>query len=81
MKPSRRRFMRLVAAVPLTQALSAQWETTGTVYWDREVAVMDGFGASGAFHMARNLRKAPESSRDEILICFSPRPKARDFRL
>jgi len=64
--------MQLVAAVPLTHALSAQWETSGTVYWNREVAVMEGFGASGAFHMARNLQKAPEAPRNEILnLLFS----------
>jgi glucuronoarabinoxylan endo-1,4-beta-xylanase len=73
MKPSRREFMRLAAAVPLAHTLNAQWETTGTVYWNREIAVMDGFGASGAFHMARNLRNASESPRDEILdLLFSP---------
>jgi glucuronoarabinoxylan endo-1,4-beta-xylanase len=65
--------MKFAATVPLTHTLNPQWETTGTVHWNREIAVMDGFGASEAFHMARNLRNAPEDVRNKILdLLFSP---------
>lgn len=64
--------MSMAVAVPVAHALKTQWEATGTIYWNREIAVMDGFGASGAFHMARNLQNAPESLRNEILdLLFS----------
>jgi glucuronoarabinoxylan endo-1,4-beta-xylanase len=72
MKHSRREFMKLAAAVPLAQTLFAEEGSTGTIHWDREIATMDGFGASAAFHMAQNLRNFPESSRNEILdLLFS----------
>ena len=47
--------------------------STGTVYWSRTAQEIDGFGASGAFKMARNLMNFPEPQRSEVLdILFSP---------
>ena len=41
--------------------------STGTVDWNRTAQEIDGFGASGAFQMARNLMKFPEPQRSEVL--------------
>ena len=41
--------------------------STGTVDWNRTAQEIDGFGASGAFHMASNLMKFPEPQRSEVL--------------
>jgi glucuronoarabinoxylan endo-1,4-beta-xylanase len=44
-----------------------------TVDWSRTAQEIDGFGASGAFQMAKNLMDFPEPQRTEILdILFSP---------
>jgi glucuronoarabinoxylan endo-1,4-beta-xylanase len=70
---SRREFLKASAAIPLALALKAGADAPGTIYWQREAAEIDGFGASGAFHMAQNLRNFPESTRKEILdLLFSP---------
>jgi len=47
-------------------------KSTGTVDWGRTAQEIDGFGASGAFHMAGDLMDFPEPQRTEILdILFS----------
>jgi len=47
-------------------------KSTGTVDWSRTAQEIDGFGASGAFHMAGDLMDFPEPQRTEILdILFS----------
>ena len=46
--------------------------STGTVDWNKTAQEIDGFGASGAFQMARNLMNFPEPQRSEVLdILFS----------
>ena len=70
---SRREFLKLSAAIPMTIALKAGADASGMIYWQKEAGEIDGFGASGAFHMAQNLRNFPESTRKEILdLLFSP---------
>ena len=47
-------------------------KSTGTVDWNKAAQEMDGFGASGAFQMAKNLMDFPEPQRSEVLdILFS----------
>ena len=48
-------------------SLNAKSVSTGTVDWNRTAQEIDGFGASGAFHMAANLMKFPEPQRSEVL--------------
>ena len=53
-------------------SLNAGSKSTGTIDWNRTAQEIDGFGASGAFHMAGNLMGFPEPQRSEILdILFS----------
>jgi len=73
MVSSRREFVKLSAVIPIAIALKASAETPGKIYWQQEEAEIDGFGASGAFHMAQNLRNFPEQARKQILdLLFSP---------
>lgn len=66
----RRNFLKMGAAFAAAPPMSAT--TAETIHWDRELATMDGFGASAAFHMANNLRSYPEPARSEILdLLFS----------
>ena len=45
----------------------------GIIDWSKTAQEIDGFGASGAFKMARNLMNFPEPQRSELLdILFSP---------
>lgn len=54
-------------------SLDPDSKSTGTVYWNLTAQEIDGFGASGAFKMARNLMNFPEPQRSEVLdILFSP---------
>jgi glucuronoarabinoxylan endo-1,4-beta-xylanase len=72
MKPSRREFVKLASAIPLARVLNAQGEASETIYWNKDLAAVDGFGISAAFHMAGNLRSFPELPRTEILdLLFS----------
>ena len=48
-------------------SLDPNSRSTGTVDWNRTAQEIDGFGASGAFQMARNLMKFPEPQRSEVL--------------
>lgn len=54
-------------------SMDASAKSTGVIDWSKTAQEIDGFGASGAFHMARNLMNFPEPQRSEILdILFSP---------
>ena len=54
-------------------SMDANSKSTGTIDWNKTAQEIDGFGASGAFHMARNLMNFPEPQRSEVLdILFSP---------
>lgn len=56
----------------LPGGISLDLKSTGTIDWSRTAQEIDGFGASGAFHMAGNLMNFPEPQRTEILdILFS----------
>ena len=58
--------------VPIGISLNTNAKNTGTVDWSRTGQEIDGFGASGAFHMAGNLMNFPEPQRTQILdILFS----------
>jgi len=60
------------AGAPLPGGISLTAVSTGTIDWKRTAQEIDGFGASGAFHMAGNLMNFPEPQRSEILdILFS----------
>jgi glucuronoarabinoxylan endo-1,4-beta-xylanase len=48
-------------------SLDSNSKSTGTISWNRTAQEIDGFGASGAFHMAGNLMKFPEPQRSEVL--------------
>jgi glucuronoarabinoxylan endo-1,4-beta-xylanase len=53
-------------------SLNPNSSSSGTVDCNRTAQEIDGFGASGAFQMARNLMNFPEPQRTEILdILFS----------
>ena len=70
---SRREFLKVSAAIPMALALKAGADAPGMIHWHREAGEIDGFGASGAFHMAQNLRNFPEQTRKKILdLLFSP---------
>ena len=70
---SRREFLKVSAAIPMAFAIRAAADTPGVIHWKREAGEIDGFGASGAFHMAQNLRNFPEPTRKKILdLLFSP---------
>jgi len=54
-------------------SLDPDSKSTATIFWSRTAQEIDGFGASGAFRMARNLMNFPEPQRSEVLdILFSP---------
>ena len=54
-------------------SMDASSKSTGIIDWNKTAQEIDGFGASGAFHMARNLMNFPEPQRSEVLdILFSP---------
>jgi glucuronoarabinoxylan endo-1,4-beta-xylanase len=54
-------------------SMDATAKSTGIIDWSKSAQEIDGFGASGAFHMARTLMNFPEPQRSEILdILFSP---------
>ena len=54
-------------------SLDANAKSTGIIDWSKTAQEIDGFGASGAFQMARNLMNFPEPQRSEILdILFTP---------
>ncbi len=54
-------------------SMDANSKSTGIIDWSKTAQEIDGFGASGAFHMARNLMNFPEPQRSEVLdILFSP---------
>jgi glucuronoarabinoxylan endo-1,4-beta-xylanase len=70
---SRREFVKISAAIPVAIALKASADTPVMICWQKEEGEIDGFGASGAFHMAQNLRNFPEQTRKQILdLLFSP---------
>jgi len=70
---SRREFLKVSAAIPIAIAIKAAAATPGVIFWQKEAGEIDGFGASGAFHMAQNLRNFPEPTRKKILdLLFSP---------
>ena len=61
-----------VPALTGAASLDPSSKSTGTVDWNRTAQEIDGFGASGAFQMARNLMNFPEPQRTEVLdILFS----------
>ena len=48
-------------------------KSTGIIDWTKAAQEIDGFGASGAFKVARGLMNFPEPQRSEVLdILFSP---------
>ena len=51
----------------ITGRISLNAKSTGTVDWNKAAQEIDGFGASGAFHMAGNLMDFAEPQRTEIL--------------
>ena len=63
-------------AVPIwtgAASMDAKSISKGIIDWSKTAQEIDGFGASGAFHMARNLMNFPEPQRSEVLdILFSP---------
>ena len=70
---SRREFLKVSAAIPIAIAIKAAAATPGVIFWQKEAGEIDGFGASGAFHMAQNLRNFPEATQKKILdLLFSP---------
>jgi len=54
-------------------SMDANAKSTAIIDWSKTAQEIDGFGASGAFKMARNLMNFPEPKRSEVLdILFSP---------
>ena len=54
---------------------------TGTIDLKANGSEIDGFGASGAFHMAGNLMNFPEPQRPKYLIFCSHKQKEQDYQL
>ena len=48
-------------------SMDANSKSTGIIDWNKTAQEIDGFGASGAFHMAANLMKFPEPQRSDVL--------------
>lgn len=62
-----------LASVMLVSTLPAKAAaTTATIDWHRERQEMDGFGISGAFKQAQNIKNLPQVERNKILdLLFS----------
>ena len=72
MKSSRREFMKLAAEVPAVHTLNTHWETTGTVYWNREIGGNGWHRCVGLIPHGPNFQNAPESLPHEILDMLFP---------
>jgi glucuronoarabinoxylan endo-1,4-beta-xylanase len=66
-------LMMVSSSIPASNvAYALPAASTCTVNWDNQKQVMDGFGASGAFHQASALMNFPEPARSKILdLLFS----------